>query len=93
MRKLQMHQINFLSGGRSQEYHTSTFTVKSVKGEIFLTMPWQNAVSNKKVFFWNLHHVQEEKSMDCGMCVYTAKLEKSRGDHIEDKLLWPSWRN
>lgn len=46
-----MHQINFLSGGRSQEYHTSTFTVKSVKGEIFLTMPWQNAVSNKKVFF------------------------------------------
>lgn len=61
MRKLQMHQINFLSGGRSQEYHTSTFTVKSVKGEIFLTMPWQNAVSNKKVFFWNLHHVQEEK--------------------------------
>jgi len=33
------------------------------------------------------------KSMDCGMCVYTAKLEKSRGDHVEDKVLWLSWRN
>lgn len=31
--------------------------------------------------------------MGCGMCVYTAKLEKSRGDHVEDKLLWLSWRN
>lgn len=47
-------------------------------------------IQQKGVFSETSSMCKKKKSMGCGICVYTAKLKKTHGDCVEDKLLWLS---